>query len=59
MMGQNPTNFMVNPQVAAQIQQVQQQPDDKNTSLASVSSTTQSPVMNRIQVGSNKLDICI
>lgn len=48
MMGQNPTNLMVNPQMAAQIQQVQQS-DDKTT-IQSVSSTTQSPVMNRLQV---------
>lgn len=48
MMGSNPTNLMVNPQVATQIQHVQQS-DDKSTNLASVSSTTQSPVVNRIQ----------
>ncbi|GFX98918.1 POU domain, class 6, transcription factor 2 [Trichonephila clavipes] len=48
MMGGNPTNLMVNPQIAAaQLQQVQQA-DDK-TSIATVTSSGQPAQMSRIQ----------
>ncbi|CAL1280057.1 unnamed protein product [Larinioides sclopetarius] len=48
MMGGNPTNLMVNPQIAAaQLQQVQQ--GDDKSSISTVSSSGQPAQMNRIQ----------